>query len=243
MISNDVHTKIDFDHNKIKSGIDKKMSLTAESKNTICVYSYNMRLHNKSIFLMVPQKDIVSCYKKCTSSFTINSRGNKEYLFDEMRERSSNKSLDPYIPPNPGFAFCKCVNLPHFPSLAYKKIHLSRHSQDQKLRPPVDSSDLFLSIALKTFSTNNCREKVRETKLRSLKNSQDTIWQNNQKFSIKQISQKQSQGNKSDNSLICKEKGGRKGASVWKGFTDILMRHGSKLRYQTVLRKSLLYKS
>ena len=101
---------------------------------------------------------------------------------------------------------------------------------------------LSLSVSLKISSVNRCRERVRKERALFLKEcSSTTLRDRDHVREARALKKANSKRPDLVSTLYApQKKQNRSHKGVWRGVINTFMRNGSKLRYQTVLRKALL---
>ena len=112
----------------------------------------------------------------------------------------------------------------------------TQHSEQNNRQP-------YLPILSKAHSLNRCREKVRRERALFLKEcANTTLRDRNHVKELGDPGKAYSKKTEITSTLYVQQKRrhNRLNKGVWRGVVSTFMRNGSKLRYQTMLRKALL---
>lgn len=225
-------------NSKNKNDTDKKGTSSQRENKKIRVLSHKICSHTESVHLLTPHKSDTIRFVDTSSLFTKKERS------CETDNRLSNDYLRRFLPYKLGSKSCKYADLTYPVSFLSKRVRVERDQKDQSSQLSQENSNncVFLSLSSEVLSYNYCRERIRKVKLLSLKNSYNAIAGSDQHVLIKSNVSNKGRDQKGATifSLSKKQYVGEGSKPVWKGFTNTLMRHGNKLRYQTVLRKALL---
>ena len=123
----------------------------------------------------------------------------------------------------------------------YKRISFPTCGNVERKNDSLLASVAPLPRLTSMHSLNASRERARKERVSSLKTCKNRVhrYSGVQEQLVAKRSQARSQYQEQDAQPISQKEIAVKAKSIWKSFNSAFMRHGSKLRYQTVLRKAL----